>query len=566
MLVQDLFENRMHDAYTVFQQLAAAVNQSKDIDLQVGREMMPIAYWQARHLLGKYKAIAKHQGPDAGMAFLGDYNAINDALDAMDAKLASYKNTGSVPGQRSVEETHDYDDGPEECWTCRGTGEGQWDGASCHSCGGSGFLKPKRNDDDFDIPDDDDMYEGEEHSPAASAITRRILTQRADLLSKYGPVLVTQAIDEVADFVGDVEEIGSSDVSGWVRQVEQMLANNPPEAFGEGELNTSRMNKQSQDFYNKNPNFKRSDRETKSLGNNRLATRVGPAGGLPKVAKKAMTPFKSMAKEDARPGPLERTAPHIQKKTSDQIAHLNALNGLEETVSLLKAANRRVTENLSLMSEAGSPAQQAAIAIAMKKAGKKPKGVREDYKPSMKMADYMAQADRLHDEMMRCQHAGDEAGYERAKQKYVELEKQAKQGMVPEGERNFKGANGPVSVTTTPGGTVVKRKSWDSGAGGSSSDRVEFRDPNSEYFNNTRNSDYDSGDYSNDPESAADWPFQEINELSNEKLTQYKHAAAADAGKADLAGDYKRGDKRFGGIIKATKKQFANDIKKHKPQ
>jgi hypothetical protein len=50
---------------------------------------------------------------------------------------------------------------------------------------------------------------------------------------------VTQAIDEVADFVGDVEEIGSSDVSGWIKQVEQMLANNPPEAFGLKEHPTS---------------------------------------------------------------------------------------------------------------------------------------------------------------------------------------------------------------------------------------------------------------------------------------------------------------------------------------
>jgi len=69
-----------------------------------------------------------------------------------------------------------------------------------------------------------DMTEGMEDSPAASAITRRILMQRADLLSKYGPEKVTAAIDEVADFVGDVEEIGSSDVSGWVKQVEQSLA------------------------------------------------------------------------------------------------------------------------------------------------------------------------------------------------------------------------------------------------------------------------------------------------------------------------------------------------------
>ena len=69
-----------------------------------------------------------------------------------------------------------------------------------------------------------DMVEGMEDSPVAGAITRRILMQRADLLSKYGPEKVTAAIDEVADFVGDVEEIGSSDVSGWIKQVEQSLA------------------------------------------------------------------------------------------------------------------------------------------------------------------------------------------------------------------------------------------------------------------------------------------------------------------------------------------------------
>jgi hypothetical protein len=70
-----------------------------------------------------------------------------------------------------------------------------------------------------------DMAEGQEDSPVASAITRRILMQRSDLLSKYGPEKVTAAIDEVADFVGDVEEIGSSDVSGWIKHVEQMLGN-----------------------------------------------------------------------------------------------------------------------------------------------------------------------------------------------------------------------------------------------------------------------------------------------------------------------------------------------------
>jgi hypothetical protein len=66
---------------------------------------------------------------------------------------------------------------------------------------------------------------GEQDSAVAQAIIRRILLQRTDLLAKHGPEKVGAAVDEVADFVGDVDEIGSSDVSGWVRRVEQMLGN-----------------------------------------------------------------------------------------------------------------------------------------------------------------------------------------------------------------------------------------------------------------------------------------------------------------------------------------------------
>jgi hypothetical protein len=55
-----------------------------------------------------------------------------------------------------------------------------------------------------------------------------------------------------------------------------------------------------------------------------------------------------------------------------------------------------------------------------------------------------------------------------------------------------------------------------------------------------------------------------INELSNEKLAQYKTTAAADASASDKRGEYDRGNKRFSGIVKATNKQFANDAKKHR--
>jgi hypothetical protein len=81
-------------------------------------------------------------------------------------------------------------------------------------------------------PDTKSFLESNDDSPVANAIARRIRLQRTDLVTKYGDKLVDLAIDDVADYVGDVEEIGSSDVSGWVRQVERMLSENPPEAFG----------------------------------------------------------------------------------------------------------------------------------------------------------------------------------------------------------------------------------------------------------------------------------------------------------------------------------------------
>ena len=83
----------------------------------------------------------------------------------------------------------------------------------------------------FKVVADQGMAEDFGDSPVTSAITRRILSQRLDLLKQYGPELVGAAVDNVADYVGDVEEIGSSDVSAWVAQVERMLKENPPEAF-----------------------------------------------------------------------------------------------------------------------------------------------------------------------------------------------------------------------------------------------------------------------------------------------------------------------------------------------
>ena len=56
---------------------------------------------------------------------------------------------------------------------------------------------------------------------------------------------------------------------------------------------------------------------------------------------------------------------------------------------------------------------------------------------------------------------------------------------------------------------------------------------------------------------------EDLNELSNDTLGSYKKKAGAEASAADKAGDTKKADKRFSGIIKATKKQFVNDLRKN---
>lgn len=55
---------------------------------------------------------------------------------------------------------------------------------------------------------------------------------------------------------------------------------------------------------------------------------------------------------------------------------------------------------------------------------------------------------------------------------------------------------------------------------------------------------------------------EEIDELSIDMLSRYKKAASVESRAADAAGDIKKADKRFSGIVKATKKQFAKFEKK----
>jgi hypothetical protein len=49
------------------------------------------------------------------------------------------------------------------------------------------------------------------------------MMQHTDVLGKFGPKAVMSAIEDIASNVGDLDEIGSSDVSIWTKQVIQDL-------------------------------------------------------------------------------------------------------------------------------------------------------------------------------------------------------------------------------------------------------------------------------------------------------------------------------------------------------
>lgn len=67
------------------------------------------------------------------------------------------------------------------------------------------------------------IKEEQDNSGVERAILNRIMVAHTDLLKQFGPQKVMQAAEEVAYNVGDVDEIGTSDVSAYVNQVRQIL-------------------------------------------------------------------------------------------------------------------------------------------------------------------------------------------------------------------------------------------------------------------------------------------------------------------------------------------------------
>jgi hypothetical protein len=67
------------------------------------------------------------------------------------------------------------------------------------------------------------LDEEQQPNPMTQAVTRRIVNQHPEWITKYGVEFLMQAIDDVTEGEDDWEEIGSSDVSAYVHRVKDLL-------------------------------------------------------------------------------------------------------------------------------------------------------------------------------------------------------------------------------------------------------------------------------------------------------------------------------------------------------
>jgi hypothetical protein len=200
LFVQETVDPRIESAMPILAKLSKNISEMAEI-----REL---SEWADSLLEGGDGGEASEEtdGDTDGDAGAGGAEDVDDDITESTGDETLAHNERTVKGNLSAFDLEEGDGG-QEALNPQGIPEGMLDGS-----------------DDVD-------------SPVASAILRRILMQRLDLLSKYGPKKVSNAIGDVADFVGDVDEIGSSDVSGWIKQVEMglggMAESDEPEAYDE---------------------------------------------------------------------------------------------------------------------------------------------------------------------------------------------------------------------------------------------------------------------------------------------------------------------------------------------
>ena len=212
--------------------------------------------------------------------------------------------------------------------------------------------------------------------------------------------------------------------------------------------------------------------------------------------------------------------------------------------------------------EASSPAQQAAIAIAMKKAGKKPKNVSEakdegEYDYEGAMAKTQLQTICRNAEELKNMLEDDENLPEWVQAKITKAEDYITTSLdYLKSTEELDEAAGAVDSLTKK---LDKPKSYEAIDKMMQTISKESNMTPKELHNEFVKK---HGKTPDDYASSMSESEEQIDELSTDLLGRYKKAAGVQASDADKAGDYSKGNKRFSGIMKATRKQFDNDAKK----
>jgi cytochrome c5 len=143
----DFVKNQLHTIKRVVTQLERIIGNNEDlpewVEMKVSQAQGMMVSIMQYMVSAKEREVERHTGIE-GLA-----EAVSPAQRAAIA-IAKKKKPAVAEG---------YDDEPEECWTCRGTGEGQYEGQVCSNCHGSGVEPVERDDDDFDEPWDHGIFE-----------------------------------------------------------------------------------------------------------------------------------------------------------------------------------------------------------------------------------------------------------------------------------------------------------------------------------------------------------------------------------------------------------------------
>jgi transcription elongation factor Elf1 len=221
------------------------------------------------------------------------------------------------------------------------------------------------------------INEGQISKQAEEAMFKRILVKHRPLLREFGVEKVARAIEDVAYNISNIQTINKRELETWVGQVAQILGATP---VNEGW--SDKHNPVPYGVYINGRQWKEfaTDDHARAVAN-KLMAKLKAEGGNKKVTIAPSESYMKSLKEtdqirlgDVQPGTpgydawRKSTHKTVQPGDKPQPAGKGDYDWTEKQKIMPK-----------VLPEAGSPAQQAAIAISMKKAGKKPKSVDEDF-------------------------------------------------------------------------------------------------------------------------------------------------------------------------------------------